>query len=208
MRPLGLLVVGVSGQGVEQVAALLAEAAMAADQEVRLVVERPGAHRGASMRCHLRLSAGEARSPFVTEGEADLLLALERIEALRWVHQVRATGLVAVSDCTVPTPRIRLGLDAPPPDLLERLRRHVPRTVEVPAGELARQLGAPDCMGAVLLGLVAPLLPLPEVAWDEALRRTLSGGQQAAWRLALEHGRQLFARLPEAIRRAPEPQAA
>lgn len=208
MTPVGVLVVGVSGQGVERAASILAEAALAAGREVQVATERPAARLGASVRCQVRFSPGEVRSPFVPEGEADLLLALERLEGLRWVHGVRASGLVAVADCTVPTPRMRLGLEAPAPDLLERLRSHAPRSVEVPAAAVARKLGDPGCVGAVLLGIAAPVLPIAEEAWELALRATLEGGELAAWRLAMERGRQLFARLPREIRQAPEPRAA
>ncbi len=208
MTPLGVLVVGVSGQGVERAASILAEAALAAGQEVRLAGERPAARLGASVRCQVRFGPGEVRSPFVPEGDADLLLALERLEALRWVHGVRATGLVAMADRTVATPRMRLGLEEPPADLLARLRSHVPRSVEIPAEAVAGTLGVPGCAGAVLLGVAAPLLPIPEEAWELALRAALEGGELAAWRLAMERGRQLFARLPREIREAPEPRAA
>ena len=208
MRPLGALVVGLSGQEVERVAALLGEAALHAGQEVRVATDRPVAHLGASVRCQVRIAPGELASPFIPEGGADLLLGLERLEALRWVHEVLPGGLVAVADRLVPTPRMRLGLEAPPADLLDRLRARVARTVEVAAEAEARALGRPGCAGGVLLGLAAPLLPIAEVAWDEALRGAFSGEELAAWRQALARGRALFGRLPDALRRPPEPRAA
>lgn len=208
MRPLGLLVVGLSGQEVERVAALLGEAALHAGQEVRVAADRPVAHRGASVRCQVRIASGELASPFVPEGEVDLLLGLERLEALRWVHEVDPGGLVAVSDHLVPTPRMRLGLEEPPAGLLDRLRARVARTVEVAAEAEARALGWPGCAAGVLLGLVAPLLPIAEVAWDEALQGAFSGEELAAWRQTLARGRAQFGRLPDALRRPPEPRAA
>ncbi len=208
MRPLGILVVGLSGQEVERVATLLGEAALGTGQDVRVATDRPASLLGASVRCQVRIASGELASPFVPEGEADLLLGLERLETLRWVHEVDPAGLVAVSDHLVPTPRMRLGLEEPPPDLLARLRARVARTVEVPAAAEARALGRPACAGGVLLGLVAPLLPIAEVAWDEALQGAFAGEELAAWRAALARGRALFGLLPEALRRPHEPRAA
>ena len=184
------------------------EAALAAGHEARLATDRPTAHFGASLRCQVRLSAEEIVTPVIPAGEAHVLLALERLEALRWVHEVQAGGLVVVAGRTVPTPRMRLGLEVPPPDLPARLRVQVARTIEVPAAELEREPRSPDAAGGVLLGLVSPLLPIADLVWEQALRGLFAGAELAAWRMALEHGRQLFARLPDALRLAPTPRAA
>jgi len=203
----GVLVAGAAGQGAEGTADLLCRAALAAGLDARRAVTRALSYSAGSVLCQVRLGPGQLASPFVGEGEADLLLALDRLEALRRIHEVRREGFAAVADGTVPTPRMRAGLEPAPEAVLERLRAHVPRSVEVRAEAFCRQAGRADHLGGLLLGVVAPLLPVPAAAWEEALREQFDAGDAAAWRQALAAGRALFEGLPESLR-APAPQAA
>jgi indolepyruvate ferredoxin oxidoreductase beta subunit len=201
MRSTGILLVGVAGQGVETWGRLLGQAALEAGLEVTVAVERTMARGGGSASCQVRLSGGEIRSPVIPEGEADLLLALEQLEAVRAVHRVRPGGFAAVADVTVKTPRMRMGLDPAHGDLLERLRARVARVARVEGPSLGGAAGPSGEAGAVLLGLAGPLLPVPAASWDEAVLAVAPADQAPAWRAALARGRALFDALPESVRR-------
>jgi indolepyruvate ferredoxin oxidoreductase beta subunit len=208
VTPLGVLVAGAAGQGAEATADLLCRAALAAGLDARRAVTRAPSRSAGSVLCQVRIGSSPLPSPFVAEGEADLLLALDRLEALRRVHEVRRGGFVAVADVLVPTPPMRAGTEPAPEAVLPRLRAHVPRSVEAGAAEFCRRAGRADCGGALLLGLVAPLLPIPAESWERALAEQADAAAAAEWRRGLAEGRELFGRLPEELRRTPEPQAA
>jgi indolepyruvate ferredoxin oxidoreductase beta subunit len=208
VKPLGVILAGVADQGVEEAADLLARAALADGLEARRALSRAVSRTAGSVLCQVRFGRGEVASPLIPDGAADLLLALDRLEALRRVHEVRREGFVAVADHTAATPAIRAGLEEPPTGVLERLRAHVPRSVEVAAADLVHQLGMPHLVGVVLLGLAGPLLGIGDEAWEQALREQCTPDQLPAWRLALATGRSLHDGLPDHLRRPPEPQAA
>jgi indolepyruvate ferredoxin oxidoreductase beta subunit len=205
---LGVLVAGAAGQGAEATADLLCRAALAAGLDARRAITRAVSRSAGSVLCQVRLGPGQLASPFVGEGEADLLLALDRLEALRRIHDVRRDGFAVVADGTVPTPRMRAGLEPEPHAVLERLRAHVPRSVEVGAEAFCRQAGRGDHLGGLLLGVAAALLPVPPPAWEQALREQFDPPAAAAWLHALAIGRAIFQALPDGLRRAPAPQAA
>jgi indolepyruvate ferredoxin oxidoreductase beta subunit len=201
VKPLGVLLAGVPGQGLEEAAALLARAALAAGLGAAFSRDRSPSRYAGSVLCRVRLARGEVRSPFIPAGEADVLLALDALEALRQVHQVGPDGFAAFDPRIRPTPRMRMGLEPPPEDALARIRARVPRAAQVGALDLARELGHPECAGGVLLGLASPLLPLSAETWEAALGELGAPASRAAWRLALAQGRALFRRLPAEVRR-------
>jgi len=203
LSALSVLVAGAARQGVEETADLLARAALLQGLEARRASTRALSRTAGSTLCQVRIARGPVHSPFVAAGEADLLLAVERIEALRQIHQVRRTGFVAVADALVPTPRMREGLEGAPADLIARLRAHVPRTAEVGTSAIARQVGGPVGAGVVLLGLAAPLLPIGDDAWNAAIDEQCAPDDRPAWRLAFATGRSLFEGLPPELRLAP-----
>ncbi len=208
--PTTVLVAGAAGQGTEEGGALLAGAAAAAGLEVRLATERPPSPAAGSVLCRVRFGPRPVPSPFGPPGEADALLALDRLEALRWIHEVRGHGFALVVPATVPTRAMRLGIEAPPrpADVLARLRARVARTAEVDALAVAREIGWPLFAGAVLLGLAVPLLGIPGPALDAAAAALEPVGAAPARRLALELGRSLLARLPATMQALPGPRAA
>ncbi|MEM0331318.1 MAG: 2-oxoacid:acceptor oxidoreductase family protein, partial [Archaeoglobaceae archaeon] len=79
---LNILVVGVGGQGALTTAHLIARSAMKAGLNV-LVAETHGmAQRGGSVEVHVRI--GDVHSPLIPDCGADIVLALEPSEALRY----------------------------------------------------------------------------------------------------------------------------
>lgn len=196
-RPTSVVLVGVAGQPVVETARLLAEAALSAGFDASLFVRPSALACGGPVSAHVRFG-GEVRSPVVREGGADVLAALEPLEALRAMHLLSPLGFAAVSDLLLPTWRMRAGLE-PAPDAFAALRAVTPRVAAVPIESLVQPLGGPAYAGLALLGFVSPVLPLPADALRSALGR--SGADPDARRRAFERGRDLFAGLPEDVAR-------
>jgi indolepyruvate ferredoxin oxidoreductase beta subunit len=141
----------------------------------------------------------QVRSPSVAEGEADVLVAFEEIEALRAAPFLAAHGFAAVNQHLRPTWRMRAGLEAMPEDVTAVLLRRSERVVGVRAEALSRRLdGGSALAGLVLLGVVSPVLPIPDAALQAAL---CAGGPEGleSRRQAVARGRRLFEALPERI---------
>jgi len=197
-----VLFVGVAGQAVAATARLLAEAAAAAGLAV-LYSEAPAAMPGGgSVGASVRI--GDAASPVVSLGEADVLVAFDGLEALRAAPLLAKGGFAAVNEHVVPTWRMRAGLDARPADVLARIQEVAPRAVGVRADALARASGEGEALaGLALLGVVAALLPVPAAALDAVV--AAGGAGATARRRALDRGRHLFQALPARLAQPPPP---
>lgn len=202
-RAYGIVLAGVGGQETERAAELIARAAVGAGLEASLSVERPASRRGGSAVCRVRIARGEVHSPFIPPGEADLLLGLERLEALRRAHELRADGLAVVADLTIPTPRMRALLEEPPADPIGQLRGVVARMVELPTDALFPVPRGPAALAGAMLGVAASLLPIPAAAWDAALAQ-----EGLDWQEGRSRGRTFFEALPDEVRCPLAPRAA
>jgi indolepyruvate ferredoxin oxidoreductase beta subunit len=189
-----VVLVGVTGQPVLATARFLCEAALHANLDASCS-ESPSAAAGAgALLVHARI--GEAiHSPVIGDGEADILVAFEQVEALRAAHLLRPGGFAAVNERLIRTWRMRAGLEAAPASATSRLHAVTERVVGVRAESLVRRVDAASLIGFALLGVVSPLLPVPWVAFDAAIE-AMGGRGIDARRQALARGRKLFEALP------------
>ncbi len=171
MSVFNIYLCGVGGQGIGLLAAALAQAAEKAGLEVRACDTHGLAQRGGVVSSHIRLGAG-ALTPLVPEGGADLVLALERLEALRGAAQsLKKGGRVIYYDAAYQPVIVRMG-KAKYPEAAE-----VAAAAEAAGGTAeavkAEGLRDPRMQNSALLGRVAALgaVPgLPAEAIEGALR--------------------------------------
>ena len=165
-----ILLCGVGGQGILLAAKIVGAAAETAGLDVAANEIHGMAQRGGSVRAFVRF--GEVvRSPLVLEGEADVLAALEPVEALRWAHFLRPGGLAVVNTRPVVPVTVSSGKAKYPADLDARLARVFPRLVACDCEEEAIRLGNAKLSNTILVGMLSRDLPLPEEAWRTALAR-------------------------------------
>ena len=109
MRPFNVFMIGVGGQGIGLLFEALIRAADAAGLAVVGCDTHGLAQRGGTVLSHLRIGPG-AHSPLIAEGEADLVLALERHEAMRAMRSMlRDSGTMAWYDASWQPLDVRLG---------------------------------------------------------------------------------------------------
>ena len=95
MRPINFLVTGVGGQGALLASDVLATVGVRAGYDVKKAEVHGMSQRGGSVTSHVRWGE-EVRSPVIGRGEVDYLVALEKLEALRYVTMLRPRGTVIV----------------------------------------------------------------------------------------------------------------
>jgi len=148
-----IYICGVGGQGIGLLAAALAQAAGRAGLEVRACDTHGLAQRGGVVSSHIRLGAG-ALTPLVPEGGADLVLALERLEALRGAAQyLKKGGKVIYYDTAYQPVSVRMGkANYPSPE-------EVAKEVFAMGGEVSpvsiKDLRDPRMQNSALLGRLA-----------------------------------------------------
>ncbi len=158
---LNILVVGVGGQGALTTAHLIARAAMKAGLNV-LVAETHGmAQRGGSVEVHVRI--GDVMSPLIPDCGADIVLALEPSEALRYSKYLNENSTILLNSRKIVPTSVTVGIARYPPieEIVECLRRITDRIHVVNASELAEKAGDIVAANVVIVGMMLSILDLP-----------------------------------------------
>lgn len=167
-----IAIAGVGGQGIVLASDIIAEAALRAGREVKKNEVHGMAQRGGSVVSEVRFGR-QVWSPVIPDGEVDVLMALELLEALRHLHRLRDGGLVVADEVRI-RPAVRPpGAPPYPDDVAGRLRAAPPRSLILPAAQLAGRAGNARAANTVLCGALSRHLDLPAGAWEEALRACL-----------------------------------
>jgi len=164
-----IVIVGVGGQGVILISDVLGRAAVKAGMPVRGAETHGMAQRGGSVINHTRL--GCRFSPLVPTGGADVLLALEPAEALRFGHYLSSDGVALINIEPVLPVSVTMGKSAYPglEDLVAPLRKVCRDVKTVSATALAGKAGTSQAMNVVMLGALSKYTPIKEELLLEAL---------------------------------------
>ncbi|MEM0088765.1 MAG: indolepyruvate oxidoreductase subunit beta [Archaeoglobaceae archaeon] len=158
---LNVLVVGVGGQGALTTAHLIARSAMKAGLNVVTAETHGMAQRGGSVEVHVRI--GEVFSPLIPDGSADVVLALEPVEALRYARFIGEKTVVVLNNRKIVPPSVAVGLGKYPEleEIVEKLRKVAGKVFVVPATDLAMKVGDAVVTNVVIVGILLSLMKMP-----------------------------------------------
>lgn len=168
MKTINILLSGVGGQGVLLASRILSEAAMVQGLDIKQSEVHGMSQRGGSVVSHVRIGPS-VYSPIVPDGQCDILVGFEPLEALRNAHQVKSGGVILHAVEPINPSTVSAGFASYPTDVAEQLGRFECDTIAVPAGALAEQAGNRRSANVVLVGALSPLLEFGQTVWDEAL---------------------------------------
>jgi indolepyruvate ferredoxin oxidoreductase beta subunit len=184
-----VLIAGVGGQGVILASELLALAALSDGRDVKQGEFHGVAQRGGAVFSHVRFG-DRVHSPLAPRGEVDFLLALERLEALRYAHFVKPGGTFIVNDHKVEP--VRMADQRPYPDEgLAFLEGEGFRVETVEATKKAIELGNYRAANVILLGALAAHLDIPSEVWEKTLEERIPDRILALNREAFAAGREM-----------------
>ena len=165
-HPFKLLAVGVGGQGVLSTTRLLGAAATAAGLEVRVGQHHGLAQRGGSVEATLIVGPGD--SAFLSPAEADIVLALEPLEAQRAIPRMNSRSVVLIEPTRmVPYSLTASGRTVPSLDSIVReVSKITSRILVVDASAAACEAGSPRSLNVAMVGVLSGLdiLPFPSEA--------------------------------------------
>lgn len=191
---INILVAGIGGQGVMTAAEVLAETAMALGFDVKKTEVAGMAQRGGVVTSHVRFGT-QVMSPAIAPGDADLLLAFEPAEALRWHSHLKPDGVAMVNTYRQKPPVVNCGLFDYPDDPIGDIRDQGTRVSTYDAGTAAIELGDRRLINSIMLGAIADQLPFPaEALLEQLLKRFQHKGEAlvALNKSAFEAGRTAF----------------
>ena len=169
---LNIMIVGVGGQGTLLTSRLLGEAFMSQGLAVKMSEVHGMAQRGGSVVSTVRCGDSIA-SPVIEQGEADLILAFEQLEAARWLSWLKPGGRLLVNRQQLNPIPVITGAAKYPDGIIDRLLADVPGTVAVDALVLAEQCGSAKAVNVVLVGAMVALMNLPKDVFETALEKTV-----------------------------------
>lgn len=171
METRSVLLAGVGGQGAILAAKVLVDGLTHAGFDVKMSEVHGMSQRGGSVTTQVRYGA-RVYSPLVGLGGVDVLVAFEKMEAVRYANFLKPDGVAVINDFEMPSAAIAAGLAEYPQGCIEAMQKRFTCHV-LDAASIAGELGAPRCMNIVLFGAMTKALRLGDIDWDAAIRRTV-----------------------------------
>ena len=171
METKNIMIVGVGGQGTLLTSRILGGITMEAGFDVKLSEVHGMAQRGGSVVTFVRFGSKVAE-PIVEEGCADLLIAFERLEALRYAHFLKKEGVIVVNDWRIDPITVVTGAAAYPENILEKLSEKY-KVYSVNAMEEAEKLGNVKAFNVIVLGLAARHMDFDRDLWLKIIEDTV-----------------------------------
>ncbi len=169
-----LIIVAVGGQGNLLSSRVLGEAACRLDIPVRMSEIHGMAQRGGVVESAMVF--GDAQSTIISDGEADLFLAFEPLEALRALNRCNSKTIVITNTSSLPPFTAAIGKGTYPDieAIKQLIKEKVGRLITLDANALAREAGNELSVNIVLLGALikADVLPITADSVKDAIRET------------------------------------
>jgi len=145
------------------------------------------AQRGGVVSSHIRF-AEKVYSPLIPNGMADVVLAFEAAEGLRWASQVKKGGMLVVNRQQI-IPTIAFTKEhSYPEDPIGQSRNIADRVLDIDGIGIAEEIGNPKLVNTVLIGAISEELPIPPEIWETIIRRKVPRGTEELNLTAFQRG--------------------
>ena len=171
MEKKSALLVGVGGQGAILVSKMLVAGLMQAGYDVKMSEVHGMSQRGGSVSTQVHWGE-KVYSPVIGKGAADIVVAFEKMEAVRYADFLKPDGVAVINDYEIPSSTIAAGLCEYPEGCLEAMQSHF-KCFTLNAGEIAMNLGNAKCMNVVLFGAMTKALAMDDIDWEAIIAETV-----------------------------------
>ena len=166
-----IMIVGVGGQGTLLTSRILGGITMHAGYDVKLSEVHGMAQRGGSVVTFVRYGDAVAE-PIVEEGQADVIIAFERLEALRYKQFLKKDGVLVINDQRIDPITVVIGAAEYPQNIIEDLEKDY-RVYKIDAMAKAKELGNPKTFNVIVLGMAAKHMDFSKDDWLEIIAKTV-----------------------------------
>lgn len=171
METKNIMIVGVGGQGTLLTSRILGGITTAAGYDVKLSEVHGMAQRGGSVVTFVRYGKTVAE-PIVEEGQADVLIAFERLEALRYAHFLKKDGVLIVNDQRIDPITVVTGAAKYPENIIEDLSKKY-KVISVDAMSEAKKLGNSKVFNTIIIGVAAKHMDFVKEDWIKVIENTV-----------------------------------
>ncbi|MCR5830857.1 MAG: indolepyruvate oxidoreductase subunit beta [Lachnospiraceae bacterium] len=171
METKNIMIVGVGGQGTLLTSRILGGVMLDGGYEVKMSEVHGMAQRGGSVVTFVRYGE-EVSEPIVEEGCADVLIAFEKLEALRYAHFLKKDGVIIVNDQRMDPMPVVMGAAEYPEGIIENLSKEY-KVISVDALSEAKRLGNAKVFNVVILGVAAKHMDFTVDQWNAVIERVV-----------------------------------
>ena len=166
-----IMIVGVGGQGTLLTSRIIGKTALNAGYDVKISEVHGMAQRGGSVVTFVRFGE-KVYEPVVEEGQADVIIAFERLEALRYSHFLKKDGVLVINDFRIDPMTVVIGAKEYPEGIIEKLEKnHSVYTID--GQGVALELGNSKVLNSVVLGFAASFIGFDKDAWLNTVEATV-----------------------------------
>ena len=166
-----IMIVGVGGQGTLLTSRVIGKAALSMGYDVKISAVHGMAQRGGSVVTFVRFGE-KVNEPVVEEGQADVIIAFERLEALRYSHFLKKDGVIVVNDCRIDPMTVVIGAGKYPENIIEDLKKkHAVYSID--GQSIAIELGNSRVLNSVVLGYSAKHIGFDKEVWLNIIASTV-----------------------------------
>ncbi len=171
METKNIMIVGVGGQGTLLTSRILGGITRQAGYDVKISEVHGMAQRGGSVVTYVRYG-DKVAEPIVEEGCADVLIAFERLEALRYAHFLKKDGVIIVNDQRMDPMPVAIGAAEYPENIIEDLKQKY-NVVSVDAQAVALRIGNARVFNTVIIGVAARRMDFAREEWIKVIEETV-----------------------------------
>ena len=170
-----VILAGVGGQGVLSVASIIAHAALSDGFDVRQSEVHGMAQRGGQVISHMRIADKKIAGDLVPKGSADMIIAMEPLEGLRYISYLKPDGILVTSS----EPFINMPNYPEKDELLSSVKK-LPKWRIVPTKELAKEAGLAKVANTVMIGAASCFLPVKTQTLEKIISETFAKKDSSA----------------------------
>ena len=166
-----IMIVGVGGQGTLLTSRIIGKAALEEGCDVKISEVHGMAQRGGSVVTFVRFGE-KVNEPVVEEGQADVIIAFEKLEAYRYSHFLKKDGILIINDCRIDPMTVVIGMKEYPDNIIETLKNeHTVYTID--GQKIALELNNNKVLNSVVLGLASKFIGFKKDVWLKTIECTV-----------------------------------
>ncbi len=167
-----ILIAGVGGQGTILTGRIIASLAMSEGLDVKTAETHGMAQRGGSVITHVRISE-KVYSPLIPQGDGDVLLSFEKLEALRWLPFLSPQGTVIVNTQELDPLPVLTGETEYSSEILEEIESKVGRLIAADALSIDPVSKNARMVNTFLLGILAKTMEFEKEKWLKVMEKEI-----------------------------------
>ena len=173
MKTVSVMIVGVGGQGSLLASKLLGRLLVDEGYDVKVSEVHGMSQRGGSVVTYVRFG-DKVYSPIITDGEADIIISFEKLEAGRYANYLKKDGKIVVNTQQIDPMPVIIGAAEYPENILDELTAKGVSIDALDALSLANEAGSSKAVNIVLMGKASKYFDIPYEKWITAIENTVA----------------------------------